>query len=239
MNTSTAEIHQADSRGKASHGWLSSYHTFSFASYYNPQRMGFGKLRVINDDTVVPSEGFGIHPHRDMEIISIPLKGALEHKDSMGNVQVIREGEVQIMSAGTGITHSEYNHSDSEDVNFLQIWVLPKELNIEPRYGQKEFSKEGRKNKFQLVISPDKDSSQSIWINQDAYFSLADLDSDKELDYQLHNKEHGVYIFLIGGSIEVADAKLQTRDGMTITGSDTLHIKAQQNSQILLMEVPL
>ena len=169
-------LHEADTRGTADHGWLNSHHTFSFGSYHNPDRMGFGLLRVINDDVVQPSMGFGTHPHNDMEIISIPLGGELQHKDSMGNTQHISTGEVQIMSAGSGLTHSEYNASDSDAVNFLQIWVLPKELNMEPRYDQKVFRPEGRCNQWQLVVAPDDEDAVSI--NQAAWFLLGDYAKD-------------------------------------------------------------
>jgi len=176
-------LHKADTRGIANHGWLNSHHTFSFASYFNPERMGFGTLRVINDDVVAPSMGFGTHPHQNMEIISLPLRGALKHKDTMGNSHVIKKGEVQAMSAGTGVSHSEYNNSKTEDVNFLQIWVMPKKLNIAPNYSQKEFSAEQRKNKFQLVVSPDG-RENTVSINQDAFFSLSDLKEGKTIEYK-------------------------------------------------------
>ena len=174
MTYSAVTYHKNESRGLADHDWLISRHTFSFAGYYNPERMNFGLLRVLNDDIVKPSMGFGTHPHENMEIISIPLSGALRHQDSMGNKHIISTGEVQIMSAGSGLTHSEYNNSSSDDVNFLQIWVLPKEKDITPRYGQKLFDVSGRQNRFQRVVTPQA-SEETIWINQDAWFSLADI----------------------------------------------------------------
>jgi len=184
--------HDNQSRGLADHGWLKSRHTFSFADYYNPERMNFGILRVLNDDIVTPSMGFGTHPHENMEIISIPLSGSLRHQDSMGNKHIISTGEVQIMSAGSGITHSEYNNSPSGDVNFLQIWVLPKERDITPRYDQKVFDEGNRKNRFQLLVSPEN-SDKTVLINQDAWFSLADIEAEKQVTYEKNNKKNGVY----------------------------------------------
>ncbi|MFN8673505.1 MAG: pirin family protein [Candidatus Sericytochromatia bacterium] len=230
-------IHLGNTRGVADHGWLHSKHTFSFADYYNPERMHFGVLRVINDDIVEAGMGFGTHPHNNMEIISIPLEGSLAHKDSMGNSSVITSGEVQIMSAGTGITHSEFNHSKTDLVNFLQIWVLPKELGIKPRYGQKKFDLS--RNKFNLVVTPDKNSEEAVWINQDAYFYLAKTDENNTLEYTLNNKNHGLYIFLIDGEIEISDEKLSKRDAIGISDLENISIKSLKNSYILLMEVPL
>jgi quercetin 2,3-dioxygenase len=208
-------IHRAETRGLADHGWLKSYHTFSFANYHNANRMRFGLLRVLNDDRVAAGEGFGQHPHDNMEIISIPLQGSLEHKDSMGNQTVIRPNEVQIMSAGTGVRHSEYNHSKTEEVKFLQIWVFPKERNIKPRYEQKLYPHEERKNKLLTVVSPDHNVG-SLWINQDAYFSLTDLDEGKSLNYKINKKGNGVYIFVLEGTIEAGGETLNKRDGMGI-----------------------
>lgn len=231
-------LHQAQTRGFADHGWLKSHHTFSFADYYNPERMGFGALRVINDDSVDGGMGFGTHPHRDMEIISIPLEGAIAHKDSTGTSSVIKKGEVQIMSAGTGILHSEFNANQEEAAKFLQIWVLPKKLNVKPRYEQKAFNSHERKNKLQLVVSPDgRDGSVSI--NQDAFFTLANLESGKELTYQNLLKGNGVYLFLISGSVEVNGEVLNARDGLGLEDFDSLDIKALSDSEILLMEVPV
>jgi redox-sensitive bicupin YhaK (pirin superfamily) len=231
-------IHKADSRGLADHGWLVSRHTFSFASYYDPERMGFGALRVINDDIVMPSQGFSTHPHENMEIISIPLQGTLRHKDSMGNLHVIEAGEVQIMSAGTGITHSEYNDSGAEDVRFLQIWVLPKERDITPRYDQIRFDPAQRKNQFQLLVSPDGVEG-SMWMNQDGYFSMIDLDINGTANYQLHNKNNGVYLFLLSGSLSVEGGELCPRDGAEISGVDRIEMKAKESVELLCMEIPL
>jgi redox-sensitive bicupin YhaK (pirin superfamily) len=231
-------IHRADSRGVADHGWLYSRHTFSFAGYHNPDRMGFGTLRVINDDVVKGGGGFGTHPHDNMEIISVPLSGALRHRDSMGNTHVIRQGEVQIMSAGSGLTHSEYNDSASDPVNFLQIWVLPRERNIEPRYGQKAFDRESRRNRFQTVVAPD-DKADAVWINQDAWFSLGDFDAGQSGRYRTHKPGNGLYAFLIEGRVEVAGATLDRRDAIGLPNAAEVEVKALAESQLLLMEVPM
>ncbi len=230
-------LHKANTRGTANFGWLDSKHTFSFGHYYDPDRVNFGALRVLNDDIVEPGMGFGTHPHDNMEIISIPLSGSLAHKDSTGNEKVIKTGEVQIMSAGTGITHSEYNHSKSEKVNFLQIWVIPDKRDIEPRYDQKEFSREDRINKIQRVVSPNGDDT--LWINQNSWFSLSSLSSDKSVEYDLKSPKNGLYIFLINGSIKVGDTVLDKRDGLGIFNSEKVSIIALQNSEILLIEVPI
>jgi len=231
-------IDKADTRGHANHGWLDSHHTFSFARYHNPQRMGFGLLRVINDDVVAPGMGFGAHAHDNMEIISIPLSGALEHQDSTGNKKVIYTNDVQIMSAGSGLKHSEYNHSKTEKVNFLQIWVLPKEENITPRYEQKTFNPEDRQNQLQTVVSPEKDG-ENIWINQDAWFSLGSLKSGFSEAYKMHKPGNGVYAFVLEGDVEIDGEKLSKRDGIGISETDTVSIKATSDAEILLMEVPM
>lgn len=230
-------VHKADSRGSANHGWLKSRHTFSFAGYYNPDRVRFGALRVLNDDEVAGGQGFGTHPHDNMEIVSIPLQGDLEHKDSTGRNEVIREGDVQIMSAGTGIRHSEFNHNKDEDVHFLQIWVFPKERDIEPKYGQKTFLPEDRMNKWQTVVSPTDE--QALWINQDATFSLANLDAGSELEYQVKHPGNGVYLFVLNGELKAADEKLDTRDAIGITDTDSFKIKASSYAEVLAIEVPM
>lgn len=231
-------IHRTDSRGRAEHGWLSSRHTFSFAGYYDRERMGFGKLRVINDDVVAPGRGFGTHPHDNMEIVSVPLSGSLRHQDSMGNIHVIRKGEIQIMSAGTGIKHSEYNNSDVEPVNFLQIWVLPKALNVEPRYGQKAIASNTTRNRFQVVISPDGRGESAV-INQDAWFSLANLDVNTRISYALNRPGNGAYVFLIDGTIRLADETLSRRDGIGLSGIETVEVLALDESRLLCIEVPM
>lgn len=233
------QLDPADSRGIADHGWLYSRHTFSFAGYHNPQRMGFGKLRVINDDIVAPEGGFASHDHENMEIISIPLTGSLRHQDNLGNVHIIQTGDVQIMSAGTGITHSEYNASDSEPVNFLQIWVRPDQRDIAPRYAQKTFDPVGRHNRFQLVVSPDQNNPDTLWINQDALFVLADFDQEHHDVYTLQSPGHGVYLFVISGRMIAGGEILSERDGIGISGVNTVSLRAISPSQFLLMEVPI
>lgn len=228
--------HAAETRGLANHGWLLSKHTFSFAEYYNPERMGFGALRVINDDFVIGGKGFGTHPHKDMEIISIPLEGALQHKDSEGNSHQIKKGEVQLMSAGTGIFHSEYNASFSDPVKFLQIWVLPKKLGIKPRYEQKAF--ELPSSGIKLVLSPDG-REESLTINQDAFFSLSKLKAAEKLDYNIRLSGNGVYVFVLKGSLFLNGKDLKERDGAGITGADKISLSSNSEVEVLIMEVPM
>ncbi len=233
-------LHKANTRGLADHGWLQSRHTFSFASYHDLERMGFGLLRVINDDIVQPSMGFGTHPHENMEIVSIPISGELRHQDSMGNTQQIRAGEVQIMSAGIVITHSEYNASDSEIVAFLQIWVIPKFQNIEPRYGQQLFSCDDRKNNFQMVVSPDKDSNDgAVWINQDAWFLLGDFDAGQTGSYKIKREGNGSYFFVIEGAVTIADEQLQRRDAIGIEDATKIDFEVAEDCQLLVIDVPM
>jgi redox-sensitive bicupin YhaK (pirin superfamily) len=232
-------IHKANTRGHANHGWLDSYHTFSFAGYYDPQRIHFGALRVLNDDTVAGGMGFGAHPHDNMEIISIPTEGGLEHKDSMGNTQVIKKGDVQVMSAGTGIKHAEKNNSKDETVKFFQIWVFPKEKNVVPRYDQKNFSDADKHNKLLTVVSPLGTNDGGVQIHQDAWFSLGKLDKGFSTSYNLRDKENGVYAFVIEGDISVNGEKLNRRDGLAITEADKLEIKADSDAELLLMEIPV
>jgi quercetin 2,3-dioxygenase len=231
-------IHKSDSRGHADHGWLNTYHSFSFANYHNPEKVHFGMLRVLNDDHVAQGMGFGTHPHDNMEIVTIVLSGALEHRDSMGNTAVIKPNEVQIMSAGTGITHSEFNHSKNEPVQLLQIWVFPKERNIKPRYDQKLFSPEERKNKLLTVVSPSKENG-AVWINQDAWFSLGSLEKNKSIEYNLHEKGNGVYAFVIEGEISVGEIDLGRRDGLGISETDKFNVNAKTNADVLLIEIPM
>lgn len=230
-------LHKADSRGHANHGWLDTHHSFSFANYYDPERMNFGVLRVLNDDIVDGGRGFGTHPHDNMEIISIPLKGDLEHQDSMGNKFVIKEGDVQVMSAGTGIYHSEKNKNDKAPVNFLQIWVMPKVKNITPRYEQISYKPEDRLNKWQRVVSPEADGS--VWINQDAYFSLGKLEKGKSLDYQLSREGNGVYAFVISGAVSIEGQALGQRDGMGIWEAPSIKVEASSDAEVLLLDVPM
>lgn len=232
-------LHKANTRGYANHGWLDSYHTFSFAGYYNPERVHFGALRVLNDDIVAGGMGFGTHPHDNMEIISIPTFGDLEHQDSMGNKQVIRQGDVQVMSAGTGIQHSEKNKNHDKEVRFFQIWVFPNKRNAEPRYDQKNFSDADKHNKLLTVVSPIGTNDGGIQIHQDAWFSLGKLDKDFTASYSLHNSNNGVYAFVIEGDITVNGQMLNKRDGLAISETNIVTIKADSNAEILLMEIPL
>jgi len=230
-------IHKAEDRGHANHGWLDAHHSFSFANYYNPERTRFGVLRVLNDDIIQGGEGFGTHPHDNMEIVTIPLTGELAHKDSTGNKEVIRKNEVQIMSAGSGLTHSEFNNSKTDEINLLQLWVFPKERNIKPRYDQKVFEPADRQNKIQTLVSP-KDEN-ALWINQDAYFSRADIDKEVDVEYELNTKKNGVYIFVIEGKVEIDGELLSKRDAMGVTEADKIKITAKEKSEVLLIEVPL
>jgi quercetin 2,3-dioxygenase len=232
-------LHKANERGHANHGWLDSYHSFSFAGFHDPAKIHFGALRVLNDDTVSGGMGFGTHPHDNMEIVSIPLSGDLAHKDSMGNEAIIRKGEVQIMSAGTGIYHSEKNKNHGEAVKFLQIWVFPKLRNIEPRYDQKVFQESDRKNKFQTVVSPFDSNDGGVGINQDAWFSLGNFEKDSEISYQIKHDGNGVYAFVLEGEIEINGQKLGRRDALGISETTILQIKATNAAEILLIDVPM
>ncbi|MCZ2298060.1 MAG: pirin family protein [Chitinophagales bacterium] len=233
----TTILHKANTRGNANHGWLNSYHTFSFANYYNSERTNFGLLRVLNDDTVSAGMGFGKHPHDNMEIVSIPLEGDLHHNDSTGRDKIIKQGDVQIMSAGSGIMHSEMNANKNKEVKFLQIWVYPEKRNIEPRYEQKTFSAEDRKNKLQTVVAPN--DSNALWINQQAWFTLGNFDTNFSTIYTLHNNKNGVYVFLIKGSVSINNIELNERDGLGVSATETLNIKALSDADILLIEVPM
>ena len=232
-------LHKANTRGHANHGWLDSYHSFSFAGYYDSQRIHFGALRVLNDDTVSGGMGFGAHPHDNMEIIYIPTSGDLEHRDSMGNTQVIRQGDVQVMSAGTGIQHSEKNKNSDKPVKFFQIWIFPNEKNVKPRYDQKNFPDEVKHNKLLTVVSPIGSSGDGVQIHQDAWFSLGKLDKNFDTKYFLHNKENGVYAFVIDGDVTINGEKLNRRDGLGISDVEKLDIKADSDAELLLMEVPM
>jgi quercetin 2,3-dioxygenase len=233
-----AVLHKANTRGNANHGWLQSFHTFSFASYHNPERMRFGVLRVLNDDTVAAGMGFGTHPHNDMEIISIPLEGDLEHKDSMGNATVIHYGDIQIMSAGTGIQHSEYNKNKDKQVKFLQIWIIPNKKSVTPRYDQITLNKEDRKNKLQQILSPNADD-EGVWIHQNAWFHLGDLEQGIITEYAMKSNENGLYLFVLSGDIIVNGQELNTRDGFGIWDNPTIKLEAVSNCEVLLMEVPM
>jgi quercetin 2,3-dioxygenase len=231
-------LHKAETRGNANHGWLQSYHTFSFANYHNSERMNFGVLRVLNDDTVSSGMGFGTHPHKNMEIISIPLEGDLEHQDSMGNTTVIHNGDIQVMSAGTGIQHSEYNRNKDTLVKFLQIWIIPNKQDVKPRYDQITLNKEDRKNKLQQILSPNE-NDEGVWIHQNAWFHLANLDKGFSVEYKFKSKGNGLYIFNLNGDIKISDQLLNTRDGYGIWNTENVTISAQSDSEFLLMEVPM
>jgi len=221
------------------HGWLDTYHTFSFANYYDPERIHFGALRVINDDVVEGGEGFGTHPHDNMEIVSIPLYGDLEHKDSMGHTEVIRAGEVQVMSAGKGIMHSEYNSNKDKPVNFFQIWVFPREQNVKPRYDQRAFDFIHDKGRFIQIVSPNE-KDDNLWIHQDAWFNVATIDKDTELEYKVKKEGNGVFAMVIEGDFTVAGEELHHRDGLGISETDTIKVKANtDNARILLIDVPM
>ena len=237
--TATTVLHKADTRGKANHGWLNSNHSFSFANYYNPERMNFGVLRVLNDDVVSAGMGFGTHPHNNMEIISIPLEGDLEHKDSMGTSAIIKQGDIQVMSAGTGIMHSEYNANKDKEVKFLQIWVVPNKEAVEPRYDQITLNLADRKNKLQQVLSPNADD-EGVWIHQNAWFNMTSLEKGKSLNYQLNDSQrNGVYAFVIEGNVTINGQRLERRDGFGLWDLDNLEIKTDSNAELLLMEVPM
>lgn len=229
-------IYKADERGSADHGWLKAKHSFSFAGYYDPAKEQFGTLRVLNDDIVDAAQGFGKHPHNNMEIVTIPLRGALKHKDSMGNEGVIQAGDVQIMSAGRGILHSEFNASDTEEVNLFQIWVFPKKVNIEPRYDQRFFDEKDRKNRWQVVVSPEE-KDNALWINQDAYFSLGNF--EQSTDYTIHYPGNGVYLMVIEGEIEIDGNRLSKRDAIGISETEAVNINVLQPSKLLAIEIPM
>ena len=232
-------LHLAQERGSANHGWLNSHHSFSFANYYNPQKMNFGLLRVLNDDTVAPGMGFGKHPHDNMEIISIPLQGDLEHEDSMGNKAVIREGEIQAMSAGTGIFHSEYNASKSDEVKFLQIWIFPGEKDVTPRYDQILLPDLSKANTLHQVLSPNPDDA-GIWVHQDAWFHMGTLNEGAAQSYGIKRSSNGVYAFIIDGSFEIEGQKLNKRDALGLWETDTIQIKSlEAGSRLLLIDVPM
>lgn len=232
-------LHKADSRGHADHGWLNSWHSFSFAGYYDPERMHFGVLRVLNDDEVAGGRGFGAHPHDNMEIISIPTSGELEHQDNMGNKQVIRAGDVQVMSAGTGVEHSEKNKNAGSPVKFFQIWIFPNKKNITPRYDQQHFSEEDKHNKLATVVSPLGTNDGGVQVQQDTWFSLGKFDKGFAITYPLKKKENGVYAFVIDGEVTVNGEKLNRRDGLGISDVENLEISADADAELLLMEVPV
>ncbi len=232
-------IHTAESRGHANHGWLNSNHTFSFGGYQNSERMNFGVLRVLNDDHVAPGMGFGTHPHRNMEIISIPLEGDLEHKDNTGTNAIIKNGDVQVMSAGTGIEHSEYNANSDKAVKFLQIWIIPNKKEVAPRYQQITLDSSQRENKLQQILSPNSED-EGVWIHQNAWFHLGKLAPGKTVTYKLKDAaNNGLYAFVISGSLDIAGKKLTARDGLGLTEITETEITASSSAEVLLMEVPM
>lgn len=232
-------LHKASSRGYFNHGWLKTHHTFSFADYYDPARVNFGALRVLNDDSVAPGMGFDMHPHREMEVVSIPLSGALEHKDSLGHTEVIRAGEIQAMSAGRGIYHSEYNKSKTEPVEFLQIWVFPNQLHVDPRYESAKIADLIRPNELSTVVTPYPGDGHGLWIYQQAWFSIGDLTQGVSKEYAFKSSDSfGVYVFVIGGDVEVAGTTLGPRDGLGVTETQMFNITALSDARVLLIEVP-
>lgn len=233
----TAILHRASERGYVKHDWLDTYHSFSFAQYYNPEKNNFGALRVINDDVISPKEGFGMHPHRNMEIITIPLSGALAHKDSMGNSSVIHSGEVQVMSAGTGVYHSEYNASSEHPVNLLQIWIFPNKERVAPRYQQVAFD-DSILNRLQQVVSPDAED-EGAWIHQNAWLSLGQFNQETVVDYALHDHSNGLYVFVIDGQVVIDDVTLSSKDALAIDNQTKVNILIQENTKVLLIEVPM
>lgn len=231
-------LHKANERGHADHGWLNAYHSFSFANWYNPDKVQFGVLRVLNDDTIAPGMGFGTHPHDNMEIITIPLEGDLAHKDSMGNAEIIKFGDVQVMSAGTGIRHSEFNPNEDKRTKLLQIWLFPNKRNVEPRYQQITLDVNDRQNKLQQILSPNTEDS-GVWIHQDAWFHMGKFEKGITETYTVKRKENGVYAFVISGSVTINGQALETRDALGITSTEKLEIIATSNAEILLMDIPM
>jgi len=231
-------FYPANERGTSDHGWLKANFSFSFASYYNPDKVQFGALRVLNDDIIAEGMGFGAHPHDNMEIITIPLSGALEHKDSMGNTGVIHAGEVQVMSAGTGVQHSEYNHSKTEAANTLQIWLFPRERNVEPRYDQKSFTNAFKQNELTTLISPEK-NGDALWINQDATFAMGAFDAAQTINYNISRPENGAYIFVLEGSVKINDQILNKKDALGVYDTSSIVIDTQESTRLLIIDVPM
>ncbi len=234
------ELHPANERGHASHDWLDTYHSFSFATYFNPAREQFGCLRVLNDDTVAGGTGFDLHPHNNMEIITIMLEGALEHRDSMGNTQVISQGEVQVMSAGTGIYHAEYNHSETEQAKLFQIWIFPREKGLKPRYDQILFTQNEIKNELITLVTPDTDQQENtLWIHQDAYISTIKLQEKRVYDYQIRIPGNGVYAIVTEGKISVNENTLNRRDAIAVIETESFQVQSVEDSEVLFIEVPM
>jgi redox-sensitive bicupin YhaK (pirin superfamily) len=232
-------IHRENDRGHVDFGWLKSAHSFSFGQYFDPEKVNFGALRVLNDDQVEGGQGFGRHSHDNMEIVSIPLEGVLSHQDSMGNVRNIETGDVQIMSAGKGVKHSEFNGDQKELVKFLQIWIIPDEMHLTPGYDQKSYLHLDRHNKFVTIVSPDVSDPDAVHIHQDAYFNIADLDEGNTIPYTVHSERNGIYLFVLEGKVQVVDETLARRDAIGIYELDSIEIKAEYNAKLLLIEVPM
>jgi redox-sensitive bicupin YhaK (pirin superfamily) len=228
----------ASERGTSDHGWLKANFSFSFGPYYNPEKVHFGALRVLNDDIIAGGGGFGAHPHDNMEIITIPLLGALEHKDSMGNVGVIHAGEVQVMSAGTGVQHSEYNHSATEAANTLQIWLFPKVKNVEPQYDQKSFTDKLKLNELTTLISPDK-TADTLWINQDATFSMGEFEADKQINYNIKTPGNGAYVFVLEGVVKIDGQVVNKRDALGVYDTSSFTIDTQATTRLLIIDIPM
>ncbi len=231
-------LHKAATRGHANHGWLNSYHSFSFGGYYEPSRVHFGMLRVLNDDSVAAGMGFGTHPHDNMEIVSIPLSGDLKHKDSMGNETIIKQGDIQVLSAGTGISHSEMNANHDSEVKFLQIWIVPNKKNVQPRYGQVTLDDAKMKNNLLQVLSPNE-NDEGVWIHQDAWFSMGNLEKGFSTEYKLKKSNNGVYAFVLEGNVTINREQLNIRDGLGITEAEVITVTADDDAKLLLMEIPM
>ena len=233
-------LHPAATRGSANYGWLRANYSFSFANYFNPERLQFGLLRVLNDDYVAPAMGFGKHPHNNMEIVTIPFSGALRHKDSMGNEGVIRAGDIQVMSAGNGVEHSEQNDSMTEAVTLFQIWVFPETENVAPRYDQKQIAPLMTPNMFSTVVKPKSEAiNGELWIHQQAYFNIGEFSEKAEVTYTLHGKDHGIYLMVIDGTFFVENEMLNNRDAIGIWDTTDVSITAEKGSKALLIEVPM
>jgi quercetin 2,3-dioxygenase len=237
MNETKYVLHRADSRGKANHGWLKTSFSFSFADYYDKERMNFGALRVLNDDSIAGGHGFDMHPHKNMEIITIPLSGALAHKDNQGGSGIVKAGDIQVMSAGSGVYHSEFNASETETATLLQIWAFPNQNNVKPRYDQKTFDTAERQNRWQKVVAPN--DPNALWVHQDLVFSLGEFDKDRSTEYNFQFKGNGVYAFIIEGKVEIDGQELNRRDALGIWNTDKIKLNILEKSNILLMEVPM
>lgn len=231
-------FYKAEDRGYANHGWLEANHSFSFAGWFHPDKMNFGALRVLNDDVIAAGAGFSKHPHNNMEIITIPLSGILEHEDSMGNKAQIAHGEVQVMSAGKGITHSEYNASQTEELRLFQIWLFPNKQNVEPRYDEMKLNTEDRINKLQQILSPNP-NDEGVWIHQDAWMYMSNLDSGKNISYSRNKQGNGMYVMVIKGEVTIGESQLKTRDAIGIENVDSFSIEATKDSELLIIEVPM